>query len=221
MESELKWSVPDFKVHTPPRCTTVLPRTVTAKPGEMIGMCSVTSSSLWPRGLQPARLLCPRDSPGDNARVGCHFLLQRYLLDSGVKPTTSVSPALAGGFFTTEPHEQPKKDVTIWLTICSTVRTTCYVLIQGCGWDLLPLQVLCHNRKQICTSHHPLGQRFSKSSSQTHSLSINWELVISADSQASPQTYWIRNSGGVDVLPSPPDESDAWWRLRTTVFNST
>ena len=82
MESELKWSVPDFKVHTP-RCTTVLPRTVTAKPGEMIGVCSVTSSSLWPRGLQPARLLCPRDPPGSNARVGCHFLLQRISLTQG------------------------------------------------------------------------------------------------------------------------------------------
>ena len=27
-------------------------------------------------GLQPARLLCPRDSPGKKTGVGCHFLLQ-------------------------------------------------------------------------------------------------------------------------------------------------
>ena len=77
MESELKWSVPDFKVHTP-RCTTMLPRTVTAKPGEKI-----ISNSLRPRGLQPARLLCPWDSPGKNAGVGCHFLLQRIFLTQG------------------------------------------------------------------------------------------------------------------------------------------
>ena len=32
----------------------------------------VMSSSLWPHGLQPARLLCP----GMNTGVGCHFLLQ-------------------------------------------------------------------------------------------------------------------------------------------------
>ena len=34
------------------------------------------SDSLRPFGLQPSRLLCPWDSPGKNAEVGCHFLLQ-------------------------------------------------------------------------------------------------------------------------------------------------
>ena len=34
------------------------------------------SDSVQPHGLQPARLLCPWDSPGKNTRVGCHFLLQ-------------------------------------------------------------------------------------------------------------------------------------------------
>ena len=37
---------------------------------------SVMSHSLRPHGLQPARLLCPWDSPGKNTAVGCHFLLQ-------------------------------------------------------------------------------------------------------------------------------------------------
>ena len=32
--------------------------------------------SLQPRGLSPARLLCPGDSPGKNTGVGSHFLLQ-------------------------------------------------------------------------------------------------------------------------------------------------
>ena len=36
---------------------------------------------LWPHRLQPARLLCPWDSPGKNTGVGCHFLLQ------GIFPT--------------------------------------------------------------------------------------------------------------------------------------
>ena len=36
----------------------------------------VVSDSLWPHGLQPTRLLCPWDSPGKNAGVGCHFLLK-------------------------------------------------------------------------------------------------------------------------------------------------
>ena len=34
------------------------------------------SDSLPPRGLWPARLLCPWDSPGENTGVGCHFLFQ-------------------------------------------------------------------------------------------------------------------------------------------------
>ena len=37
---------------------------------------SVVSDSLQPHGLQPARLLCPRDSPGKNTGVGCDFLFQ-------------------------------------------------------------------------------------------------------------------------------------------------
>ena len=37
---------------------------------------SVFSDSLRPHGLQPTRLLCPWNFPGNNARVGCHFLSQ-------------------------------------------------------------------------------------------------------------------------------------------------
>ena len=35
------------------------------------------SDSVQPCGLQPARLLCPWDSPGKNTGMGCHVLLQR------------------------------------------------------------------------------------------------------------------------------------------------
>ena len=38
------------------------------------------SDSLHPHGLLPARLLCPRDFPGKNTGVGCHFLLQGLFL---------------------------------------------------------------------------------------------------------------------------------------------
>ena len=39
------------------------------------------SDSCGPHGSQPARFLCPWDSPGKNTGVGCHFLLQ------GIFPT--------------------------------------------------------------------------------------------------------------------------------------
>ena len=42
--------------------------------------------SLWPHGLQPARLLCPRDSPAKNTGVGCQALLQGIFLTQGLNP---------------------------------------------------------------------------------------------------------------------------------------
>ena len=47
-------------------------------------VASVVSSSLQPYVLQPARLLCPWDSPGKNTGVGCHFLLQGLILTEGL-----------------------------------------------------------------------------------------------------------------------------------------
>ena len=46
-------------------------------------VASVTSDSLRSYGLQPARLLCPWDSPGKNTGVGCHVLLQRTFPTEG------------------------------------------------------------------------------------------------------------------------------------------
>ena len=49
---------------------------------------SVVSSCLRPRGLLPARLLCPWNFPGKNTAVDCHFLLQ------GIFPTQGSNPHL-------------------------------------------------------------------------------------------------------------------------------
>ena len=49
---------------------------------------SVVSDSLRPRGLRPTRLLCPWNSPGKNAGVGCHSLLQ------GILPTQESNLSL-------------------------------------------------------------------------------------------------------------------------------
>ena len=37
-------------------------------------------------GLQPARLLCPQDFPGNNPGLSCHFLLQGSSLPQGLNP---------------------------------------------------------------------------------------------------------------------------------------
>ena len=45
--------------------------------------------TLWPCGLEPARLLCPWDSPGKNTGVGCHALLQSIFPTQGSNPGLS------------------------------------------------------------------------------------------------------------------------------------
>ena len=72
----------------------------TAVPHGSVCYCLLLSSvRLWPHGA--ARLVCQWDFPGKNTGEGCHFLLQGVFLTEGW--TLPMSPALAGGFFTTEP----------------------------------------------------------------------------------------------------------------------
>ena len=83
-------------------CMGSLPHAQVSRAFCLLDLASVLSrfSCVWffvTHGLQPARLLCPWDSPGRKLR-GCHALLQ------GIFPTQGlnlISPALAGGFFTT------------------------------------------------------------------------------------------------------------------------
>ena len=57
--------------------------------------------TLWTVALP--RFLCPWDSPGKNTGSGLPFPTPGALSDPGIKPVSLTSPALAGGFFTTEP----------------------------------------------------------------------------------------------------------------------
>ena len=66
------------------------------------GVCVL--SHVWffaTHGLYPARLPCLWNFLGKNTGVGYHFLLQGNLSNPGTEPTSLVSPALAGRFFTT------------------------------------------------------------------------------------------------------------------------
>ena len=58
------------------------------------------SAAPWTVAL---RLFAPWDSPGKNTGVDCPVLLQGGLPNPRTGPGSPVSPALAGGFFTTEP----------------------------------------------------------------------------------------------------------------------
>ena len=48
------------------------------------------SDSVRPHRRQPTRLPCPRDSPGQNTGVGCHFLLQGMKVKGKVKSLSRV-----------------------------------------------------------------------------------------------------------------------------------
>ena len=56
--------------------------------------------TLQPNGLQPARLLCPWDSPGKNTGVGGHALLRGSYRPRDWAHVSCV-PCMAGGFSTT------------------------------------------------------------------------------------------------------------------------
>ena len=58
--------------------------------------CSVVSDSLRPHRLYATGLLCPRDFPGKDTGMGCHFFLQGIFLSQGSNPCSwsPVSPAL-------------------------------------------------------------------------------------------------------------------------------
>ena len=55
---------------------------------------SVTSDSLHPCGLQPARLLCPRNFPWQEYWSGLPFSSSGELPDPGIEPASLVPPAL-------------------------------------------------------------------------------------------------------------------------------
>ena len=74
--------------------------------GETLAACSVASvvaDSLRPYGLQPARLLCPWDSPGNNTGVSCNALLQGIFLTQGSNSSLPAFPALQADSLPNEP----------------------------------------------------------------------------------------------------------------------
>ena len=74
------------------RCLLLLPSIIPSIKGK--GSRSVVSDSSWPHGLQPTRLLRPRDFPGKSTGMGCHRLLQHQRLFQGVSSSHQVAKVL-------------------------------------------------------------------------------------------------------------------------------
>ena len=54
------------------------------KCANLLFSCSIASDSFVTSRTEPARLLCPWDSPFKHTEVGCHFLLQGIFLTQGL-----------------------------------------------------------------------------------------------------------------------------------------
>ena len=67
-----------------------------------------SSPTLQLHGLQPAKLLCPWSSPGQNTGVGSCSLLHGNLPNPVIEPR---SPTLQADSLPAEPPRKPKKDI--------------------------------------------------------------------------------------------------------------
>ena len=115
------------------------------------------SNSLWPHGLQPARLLCPWDSPGKNTGVGCHFLLQ------GILPTQGSNLHLLS-----LPHSQVNS-----LPLMLPGKPKKYIMLSN-YFDLESMEELClHDGKYV------INVITTNAYSVTNILTSNIETTVS------------------------------------------
>ena len=114
--------------------------------------CSVTQScvTLWPHGLQPAKLLCPSHSPGKNTGMGCHFLLQGIFPAQGSNPRLLHISCIAGEFFTTEP---PGKPLSLGKNHLNSFSQILYVSLRKYKQMVCPLPFTSRGILESCLFH--------------------------------------------------------------------
>ena len=122
---------------------------------------SVLSDSLRPRGLQPARLLCPWHSPGKDTGVGSLSLLQAHLSKPGMEHR---SPALQADSLPAEPPGKPKwaRRVHIsppsWASLPAPThpsRSSQSPELSSLGYTELPTSCLLHTWSCVYQSFTP------------------------------------------------------------------
>ena len=89
---------------------------------------SVMSDSLWPHGLQPARLSCQWNSIGQNTGVGSHSLFQ------GIFPTQVLNPRLSDW---TQVSSIAGRFFTIWATREADDNLKCLQILVNIPWRIM------------------------------------------------------------------------------------
>ena len=98
---------------------------------------SVVSDSLWPRGLQPTRLLHQWDFPDKSTGVGCHRLLQNVsipLLKAIEYTTSRVSPNVNSGLLVKMWYQSKFIDCnkcTLWCRMLIVEEVMCVCMERG------------------------------------------------------------------------------------------
>ena len=123
---------------------------------------SVTSDSLQPHGLWPARLLHPWDFPDKDTVVGCHFLLQWIFLTQSLNPISWVSCWATSCFLV-----QSLSCVWLWPHGLKRARLPCPSLSPRVCSNSCPLSRSCHStisssvaRSSSCPQYFPVSGSF-------------------------------------------------------------
>ena len=137
------------------------------------------SNSVRPHRQQPTRLRHPRDSPGKNTGVGCHFLLQCMKVKSESEVAQScltlchpMDCSLPGSSV----HGIFQGRVLEWGAIAFSPIPTGYPTIQLISqshWSSCQIPEVKGSVPQECPPHHPLEANFKSrllSVLQTHQL---------------------------------------------------
>ena len=106
-------------------------------------------NSLWPHGLQPARLLCPWNSPSKNIGMGSHSLLQD-LPDPGIEPG---SPALQANSLLCEPLRKPLLITFLHCLLLFIFIVDRCILLSSISWWVSFLKSECKLLYIICSNH--------------------------------------------------------------------
>ena len=88
--------------------------------------------SLWPYGLQLARLLCPWDSPSKNPGVGCCALLQAIFPAQGSNPPLLCLLNWQTSSLRLLPHGKPKNIICNLLYKCKRLWLGIFSYLNSC-----------------------------------------------------------------------------------------